>query len=153
MATHSSIPTWRIPWTEEPGGLQSAASQRVRHDWRDCHVSKYLCYIVVATMAYWLQLAQFTAALRFQSWPQWTSQREFYWMRHCLIFFPFKKSHTLKTVWFVIDYLLNIVVWFFPLFIWIWLPQMVREFLWGQKSCHIYWEFNKSFFRTFNATF
>ena len=31
-ATHSSIPTWRIPWTEEPGGLQSAVSQRVRHD-------------------------------------------------------------------------------------------------------------------------
>ena len=30
--THSSIPTWRIPWTEEPGGLQSMGSQRVRHD-------------------------------------------------------------------------------------------------------------------------
>ena len=33
MATHSSIPAWRIPWTEEPGGLQSMGSQRVRHDW------------------------------------------------------------------------------------------------------------------------
>ena len=32
MATHSSILAWRIPWTEEPGGLQSMASQRVRHD-------------------------------------------------------------------------------------------------------------------------
>ena len=32
MATHSSILTWRIPWTEEPGGLQSMASQRVRYD-------------------------------------------------------------------------------------------------------------------------
>ena len=32
MATHSSIPTWRIPWTEEPGGLQSTGSQRVGHD-------------------------------------------------------------------------------------------------------------------------
>ena len=31
MATHSSILAWRIPWTEEPGGLQSAVSQRVRH--------------------------------------------------------------------------------------------------------------------------
>ena len=30
MATHSSILTWRIPWTEEPGGLQSIGSQRVR---------------------------------------------------------------------------------------------------------------------------
>ena len=33
MATHSSILTWIIPWTEEPGGLQSMALQRLRHDW------------------------------------------------------------------------------------------------------------------------
>ena len=32
MATHSSILAWRIPWTEEPGGLQSMGSQRVRHN-------------------------------------------------------------------------------------------------------------------------
>ena len=32
MATHSSILAWRIPRTEEPGGLQSTGSQRVRHD-------------------------------------------------------------------------------------------------------------------------
>ena len=31
MATHSSTLAWRIPWTEEPGGLQSTGSQRVRH--------------------------------------------------------------------------------------------------------------------------
>ena len=31
MATHSSILAWRIPWTEEPGGLQSIGLQRVRH--------------------------------------------------------------------------------------------------------------------------
>ena len=30
MATHSSIPAWRIPWTEEPGGLQSIGLQKVR---------------------------------------------------------------------------------------------------------------------------
>ena len=35
MATHSSIPAWRIPWTEEPGGLQSTGLQRVRHDLGD----------------------------------------------------------------------------------------------------------------------
>ena len=33
MATHSSILAWRIPWTGEPGGLQSMQLQRVRHDW------------------------------------------------------------------------------------------------------------------------
>ena len=32
MATHSNILTWRIPWTEEPGGLQSMGSQTVRQD-------------------------------------------------------------------------------------------------------------------------
>ena len=32
MGTHSSILAWRIPWTEEPGGLQSMGSQRARHD-------------------------------------------------------------------------------------------------------------------------
>ena len=32
MATHSSILAWRVPWTEEPGGLQSMRSQRVGHD-------------------------------------------------------------------------------------------------------------------------
>ena len=31
MATHSSILSWRIPWTEEPGGLQSMGSQTVGH--------------------------------------------------------------------------------------------------------------------------
>ena len=35
MATYSSILAWRIPWTEEPGELQSIGGQRVRHDWSD----------------------------------------------------------------------------------------------------------------------
>ena len=32
METHSSILAWRIPWTEEPGGIQSTGLQRVGHD-------------------------------------------------------------------------------------------------------------------------
>ena len=32
MAARSSIPAWKIPWTEEPGGLQFTASQRIGHD-------------------------------------------------------------------------------------------------------------------------
>ena len=32
MATHSSILAWRIPWTEEPGGLQSMGSHRIGHE-------------------------------------------------------------------------------------------------------------------------
>ena len=46
MATHSTVLAWRIPWIEEPGGLQSIGSQRVGHDSTDlalyrvdrCHV-------------------------------------------------------------------------------------------------------------------
>ena len=33
MATHSSTLAWKVPWMEEPGGLQSMGSQRVGHDW------------------------------------------------------------------------------------------------------------------------
>ena len=32
MTTHSSILAWKVPWTEDPGGLQSMGSQRVGHD-------------------------------------------------------------------------------------------------------------------------
>ena len=35
MAAHSSTFAWGLPWTEEPGGLQSMWSRRVRHDWSD----------------------------------------------------------------------------------------------------------------------
>ena len=37
MATHSNILAWRIPWTEEPGGLQSMGFQRLGHDWACTH--------------------------------------------------------------------------------------------------------------------
>ena len=44
MATPSSILAWRMPWTEEPGGLQSIASQRVGHDWSDLAcIHVYVC--------------------------------------------------------------------------------------------------------------
>ena len=39
MATHSSILDWKIPWTEEPGGLQSKGSQRVGHIWVTKHTT------------------------------------------------------------------------------------------------------------------
>ena len=44
MATHSSILAWRIPWTEEPGGLQSMGLQRVRHNWAT-FTSLYIYFI------------------------------------------------------------------------------------------------------------
>ena len=46
MATYSSILAWRIPWTEEPGRLQSTGSQRVGHDWATSltHSQKLVLY-------------------------------------------------------------------------------------------------------------
>ena len=42
VATHSGILAWRIPWTEEPGGLQSMGSQRVGHDRTHTHITQHL---------------------------------------------------------------------------------------------------------------
>ena len=45
MVTHSSILAWRIPWTEESGGLQFTGSQRVGHDWvTSLHLSHFLLH-------------------------------------------------------------------------------------------------------------
>ena len=41
IATHSNILAWKIPWTEEPGGLQVKGLQRVRHDWVTKHKSMF----------------------------------------------------------------------------------------------------------------
>ena len=43
VATYSSLLTWRIPWTEEPGRLQSMGSQRAGHDWS--HWARTLMYV------------------------------------------------------------------------------------------------------------
>ena len=52
MATHSSILAWRMPWTEEPGGLQSMGLQSVGHDWATSRSFIFLCYVYFATKKY-----------------------------------------------------------------------------------------------------
>ena len=54
MATHSSILAWRIPWTKEPGGLQSLGSQRVRHDW-----ATSLYFTSLHTFSNWRHIVQY----------------------------------------------------------------------------------------------
>ena len=53
MATWSRILAWKIPWTEEPGGLQSVGLQRVRHDevtdYTHAHKENYIYYILKIT--------------------------------------------------------------------------------------------------------
>ena len=41
VAAHSTILAWKIPWTEEPGGLQSMGLQRIGHDWEQTHTGKW----------------------------------------------------------------------------------------------------------------
>ena len=45
MATHSSILAWRIPWTEEPGGLQPMGFQRAGHDLATEHTHRVICHV------------------------------------------------------------------------------------------------------------
>ena len=47
MVTHSSILAWEIPWTEEPGGLQSIRSWRVGHDWMTILSLSHMLNIIV----------------------------------------------------------------------------------------------------------
>ena len=63
MATHSSILAWRIPWTEEPGRLQSMGSQRVGHDW--VTLLTYLLTYGFSVSALWCPLATPTILLGF----------------------------------------------------------------------------------------
>ena len=60
MATHSSILAWRIPWTEEPGGLQSMESKRVGHDW-----TTILSFFKEVTN--WQLFLEFSQKIRFSS--------------------------------------------------------------------------------------
>ena len=57
MATHSSILAWELPWTEEPGGLQTIRSQRVGHDWVCMHtytISQLVFYIFLVDSPAWI---------------------------------------------------------------------------------------------------
>ena len=64
MATHSSILAWKIPWTEEPGRLQSMASQRVRHDRATeyTHTARMTLFVTgqhnAVVFKFWLQTKQ-----------------------------------------------------------------------------------------------
>ena len=53
MATRSSILAWRIPWKEEPGGLQPTGSQRVRQDWATSLSLFHFLYNKNQSFGYW----------------------------------------------------------------------------------------------------
>ena len=65
IATHSSTLAWEIPWAEEPGGLQSMGSQRIRHDWATKQQPP-VCYL--ATLAGITSRRPPKARWRFSAW-------------------------------------------------------------------------------------
>ena len=56
MATHSGILAWRVPWPEEPGGLQSMGSQRVRHDFVTKQQQKFQIELL---QTFWHKFSEF----------------------------------------------------------------------------------------------
>ena len=71
MATHSSVLAWRIPWTEELGGLQFIASERVEHYWSDLARMHALSLIAdgifeehkfIGSVLWWIARKAFTLA-------------------------------------------------------------------------------------------
>ena len=73
MATHSSILAWKTSWKEEPGGLQSMGSQRVRHDWATKTYNTYsniISYRATQTFHFYTILS--IRILRFED--SWKSQ-------------------------------------------------------------------------------
>ena len=97
MTTHSSFLAWEIPWTENPGGIQSTGSQRVRHDWSNlAHVAGSGIFLfffffsdaeVVVFYSYYLHLGCWKLFF-FQS--QFTTFIYFYFLAYCSsVFFSF----------------------------------------------------------------
>ena len=74
MATHSSILAWKIPWTEEPGGLQSTGSKRVGHDWATSLTHSCLTSLYSRNqhnIMKQLTVSQFNCSVMFDSlWPR-----------------------------------------------------------------------------------
>ena len=71
MATHSGILAWRIPWTEEPGGLQSMGSQKVGYDWSDLACKAILSFPRFQKFYTVLSQASWGCCRVFWPWESW----------------------------------------------------------------------------------
>ena len=91
MAAHSRIRAWRIPWTEEPGRLQSKGSQRVEHDRSTFHrnsTGNRNCVTVVATWS----VSSFFISYVFHISNFLSLQYLFYQIAVCKMYLPSKAS-------------------------------------------------------------
>ena len=78
MATYSSILAWKIPWTEEPGGLQSKGSQRIGHNWatKHTHIHYYhICYNDLWSAIFNITIAERLQLIRLRWWLAFLSNK------------------------------------------------------------------------------
>ena len=71
MVTYSSILAWKIPWTEEPAGLQSKGSQRIRHNWETKHIYAHyyqICYSDLWSVIFNITIAERLHLTRLRWW-------------------------------------------------------------------------------------
>ena len=96
MATHSSILAWGIPWMEEPGGLQSMGSQRVRHNWASSlHFTSL--YVITVVLNFSVQLCTSEQVYLCILKTCWTHSFEnFFWYKFFKIFCVFYNQVIVK---------------------------------------------------------
>ena len=114
MATHSSILVWRIPQTEEHGGLQSMGSQRVRNNWATYHFTpQIMCIVDPWTMLVWIaQVHLYTDTLPMAGWIQgWGGNTDMGGARLTVSYIwinPYNNPHTCSRVNYVLTILVTV---------------------------------------------
>ena len=90
IAAHSSIPEWRIPWTEEPGGLQPVRSQRVGHDW------------VINTITTRIEKGRFRWKLLAETVDSWRRKKEMLFIRSLSVSRIRSELPNFSVLWFLL---------------------------------------------------
>ena len=144
MALHYCILAWRIPWIEEPGGLQSKGSQRIRHDWVTNILlvtgNQYTCdpvwylYFKPSTMVL-PHLRHSIFVFLLPQWVPWSSAR---WM-HLLTLSLLQYSQTnlkITGASLVVQWL-RICLPMQGTWVWSLIRELRSHMLWGNQACEL----------------
>ena len=131
MATPSSILAWKIPWTEEPGRLQSMGLQRVRHDWATSLSFSFPIYVMNGL----LYSHEETCCQRILTW--WNKQsQDVTWKDHKTVWF--QMLIVVIAVWLSRHlYLLYFTLVFLNFHLWTCIPLVIRKIrasFWKSKA-------------------
>ena len=93
VRSHSSILAWRIPWTEEPGGLQSMGSQRVEHDWVTKNLTDLGFRVSIWTGRFWGYWDGMNIFFMWEGYELWVARGRMLWSQSlCLSKILYVKS-------------------------------------------------------------